>query len=248
MTGFQDHFSTRAEQYARYRPHYPAELFDWIAAAAPGRAVAVDCATGNGQAAVALARRFGRVIATDASAAQLRHAARAPNVFYRRAFAEATALPGRSVEAVTVAQALHWLDRPGFYAEARRVLAPRGIVVVWSYALMHIAPAIDRIVNRFYRDKVGPYWPTERRLTEDGYRSVEFPFAELPVPAFRMRMDMTLDSVAGYIATWSATKGYRERTGEDPVAPLVDELRPVWGDPATLRTVEWPLSVRAGVV
>lgn len=248
MTAFHDHFGGRAEQYARYRPHYPPELFDWIAAHAPGRDVALDCATGNGQAALALAARFARVIGADASLDQLRHAARAPNVSYRRAFAEATALPAGSVQAVTVAQALHWLDRPGFYAEARRVLAPRGVVVVWSYALMHIGPAIDAVVNRFYREVVGPFWPPARRLTEDGYRSVEFPFDELAMPRFEMSAALTLDDVAGYIGTWSATKGFREAQGADPVPPLVEELRPLWGDPARARDVGWPLSARAGVV
>lgn len=68
---FKDHFSGHAGSYARYRPDYPGELFDYLATLTPRREMALDCATGNGQAAIGLARHFERVIATDGSIAQL---------------------------------------------------------------------------------------------------------------------------------------------------------------------------------
>jgi hypothetical protein len=52
---FTDHFGSVAGAYAHYRPTYPAPLFAWLAAVAPARQRAWDCATGTGQAAVALA-------------------------------------------------------------------------------------------------------------------------------------------------------------------------------------------------
>src|SRR5439155_190677 len=88
--------------------------------------MAWDCATGSGQAAIGLAEQFEQVEATDASAAQLAAALAHPRVRYRQAPADASGLAPHSVELVTVAQALHWLDRPAFYAEARRVAAPPG--------------------------------------------------------------------------------------------------------------------------
>src|SRR5205085_2841298 len=114
--GFRDHFASAATDYAAFRPRYPAALFAALAESAPGRHVAWDCATGSGQAAIGLAGHFEQVVATDASAAQLSAALAHPRVRYREAPADASGLPPRSVELVTVAQALHWLDRTSFYA------------------------------------------------------------------------------------------------------------------------------------
>ncbi len=245
---FHDHFSRGAGDYAKYRPTYPDALFDWIARVAPRRDLALDCATGNGQAAVGLAKRFRRVIATDASGQQLRQAMPAPNIEYKQAFAHTNVLGRGSADAVTVAQALHWLDRPAFYAQARRVLGPKGVLVVWCYRQMQVDAAVDPVINRFYYEKVGAYWPPERRLVEDGYAGVEFPFQELAPPALAMTMAWTLDDVLGYIGTWSPTRGYREQTGEDPLPALRAELLAAWPDPAVPRAVQWPLGIRVGTV
>jgi SAM-dependent methyltransferase len=243
---FADHFSSVSAGYAAFRPRYPDALFDLLAEAAPARQAAWDCATGNGQAALGLAGRFAHVIATDASEAQIAQATPHPRVTYRVAPAEASGLADCSVDLVTAAQAVHWFDRPRFWAEARRVLRPRGVVAVWTYWFFSIAAELDAIVQRFYKDTVGPFWPPERKLTEDRYRTIEFPFTEFAVPGFTIEQPLTLDDVAGYIRTWSATRGFIERHGRDPVADLVDELTPAWGDPRTPRLARWPVAVRAG--
>jgi ubiquinone/menaquinone biosynthesis C-methylase UbiE len=150
------------------------------------------------------------------------------------------------VDLVTAAQAVHWFDRPRFWAEARRVLRPGGVVAVWTYWFFSIAPELDAIVQRFYKNTVGPFWPPERKLTEDRYRSIEFPFEEFPVPEFTIEQRLTLDDVAGYIRTWSATRGFIKARGHDPVDALIAELAPLWGDPRTPRLARWPVAVRAG--
>jgi hypothetical protein len=58
-----DDFSTIARENAQYRPIYPAELFRSLASISPARALALDCAMGNGQAARGLADFFERVLA-----------------------------------------------------------------------------------------------------------------------------------------------------------------------------------------
>jgi SAM-dependent methyltransferase len=187
------------------------------------------------------------VIGTDASASQLAQAAAHPGVTYRVAPAEASGLPDESVDLVTVAQALHWLDPAGFYQEARRVLAPGGVVAVWCYGLQRVDDApVDRVLQHFYRSVVGPYWAPERRLVETGYRTLAFPFDELPAPAFEMAHDWGLAELLAYLRTWSATARFVAERGYDPVAPVAAELAPLWGLANVPRRVRWPLSLRIG--
>ena len=74
MADFKDYFSTASDDYKRFRPLYPAALFDYLARISPSTQLAWDCGCGNGQASVELAARFNRVIASDASAAQIEQA------------------------------------------------------------------------------------------------------------------------------------------------------------------------------
>lgn len=243
---FDDHFSRQARGYAASRPGYPAQLFRYLAGIAPGRGRAWDCATGNGQAAVALAAHFNEVIATDASEQQLANAPPHERVDYRLAVAESTTIETRSVDLVTVAQALHWFDLDRFYREASRVLKPGGIMAAWSYAQLRISPAVDAVIAGLYGDIVGGYWPPQRRLVEEGYRSLAFPFRELPAPVFEMADRWPLDRLVAYLGSWSAVQRYKEANGADPVALIADRLQDAWGE-AAQRTVRWPLAVRAGV-
>ena len=131
--GFKDHFSRLATGYSRYRPAYPRELIDYVANCAPDRGLAVECATGNGQAAVALAGHFARVIAVDGSATQLAAAQPHPRVQYVCALAEKLPVDDLTVSLVAAAQAVHWFDFARFNADCRRVLKTDGVVAVWSY-------------------------------------------------------------------------------------------------------------------
>ncbi len=243
---FADHFSGVSAAYAAFRPRYPDALFDFLAQAAPAHDEAWDAGTGSGQAAIGLARHFKHVIATDASSAQLEHATPDPRVRYRVCPAESCDLADQSIDLVTAAQALHWFDRPRFWAEVRRVLQPGGVIAVWTYVMVEIAPMIDKIVRRFYHDVVGPYWPPERRITEERYQTIEFPFAEFAAPNFVIEQSVTLDEVAGYVRTWSATRRFVQQHNRDPVDDLVIELAGIWGAPQQSRLARWPVAMRVG--
>ena len=176
--GFPDHFSTAAPAYARFRPRYPAALFAWLTALRPPPAIAYDCGTGSGQAAVALAARGYRVVASDASVEQLRRARAHPRVAYLAAAAERLPLRTRSIGLVTVAQALHWFDIEVFFREVQRILVDDGIVAVWTYGDLRLGPPLDDAIAPTLA-RLLPYWPPERALVAAEYRTIPFPFREL---------------------------------------------------------------------
>ena len=246
---FKDHFSRLAAQYSAYRPSYPAALFDYLAQCCPERRCAWDCACGTGQASVALAERFEKVIATDASQQQVAAALPHTNVTYRVATAEQSGIESSSLDLVTVAQALHWFNLAAFYGEAQRVLKDSGILAVWTYGVLHVDDAAtDALVQEFYYDVVGPYWPPERRFVEEGYRGLTFPFAELSPPTFNMEEHWERAHLLGYLRTWSATARYVEEKQVDPVAALEKKVAPLWPQAAERRKVTWPLALRVGVL
>lgn len=228
-----------------FRPRYPKELFEWLASIAPSQGLAWDCATGSGQAAVELAEVFDRVIATDASEKQIANAERHTRVEYRVAAAEDSGLDPGFVDVVTVAQGLHWFDLEQFYPEVRRVLRPKGVIAAWAYKLAKVSPKIDSVVNRYYSDVVGRYWPAERVLVEK-FEEIPFAFDEIAAPEFAMAAEWTVQQLLGYLRTWSATQRFRAAEGRDPLEEVEGELRDVWENRA--RRVIWPLMLRVGRV
>jgi SAM-dependent methyltransferase len=244
---YADHFSRLAPAYASCRPGYPDQLFGYLAGLLERHELAWDCAAGTGQATVPLARWFDRVLATDASAAMLNQAPRHPKIEYRVAAAENSGLGEGTADLVVVAQALHWLDLDRFYPEAIRVLVPGGLLAVWTYGTQQLDdPAIDRLVQQFYTEVVGPYWPGERQHVESGYRTLPFPLPELATENFVMQERWDLSQLLGYLRTWSATQRFREAQGRDPVEQLELEIEPLWGAATSVRTIRWPLSLRVG--
>ena len=245
MTGpgaFKDHFSGHAAAYSAARPSYPKELFEAIASQCGGRALAWDCATGNGQAAAGLAEHFDNVVATDASARQIEAATGAANIEFRVATAERSGLGSASVDLITVAQALHWFDIDAFFAEAGRVLKPGGLLAYWCYGNCVIDGGAGDLVAEFYAS-LDDYWPPERRLIEGEYRDIEAPFPRVTLPDFTMRLTWTARQLLEYVATWSACQRAAQATGQDPLEPLVPHIEERWGD--GLRDIVWPLHVVA---
>ncbi len=244
---FKDHFSRQAADYAKFRPRYPHEMFEYLGSLAPRRQLAWDCGTGNGQAAVGLALLFDRVIATDASEKQISSAQPHERVGYRVAPAESSDIKSGTVDLIMVAQALHWFDLDRFYAEARRVLKSNGVLAASAYKFFHITPEIDHLVNHHYYDEVvGPFWPPERALVEK-FEELSFPFSEIQMPSFEMIAQWNPEHFVGYLRSWSATQRFIAGNKRDPLEAIADDLRAAWSDPGQMRKVVWTLIVRVGI-
>jgi len=245
---FKDHFSDVAAAYAAHRPSYPAALVDFLARLAPARRLAWDSGCGSGQLSVLLAGPFARVVASDASPEQIARAVPHPKVEYRCVAAEASGLPERVADLAAAAQAAHWFDLPAYYAEVRRVVRRGGIVALISYGVVTADPAVDAVIQPFYRNVLASYWPPERRHVDDAYRSLPFPFEELDTPAFEIRLDWRLDELIGYVGTWSAVWALEQAQGPGPFAAFRRVLADAWGPPAAVRPMCWPLALRVGRV
>jgi SAM-dependent methyltransferase len=242
---FQDHFSARASAYARFRPHYPAPLFDWLARVAPAHRLAWDCATGNGQAALGLAARFAHVVATDASAEQLRFAPAHPRIEWRPAPAERSGLGDAAVDLVTVAAAVHWFDLPEFLAEVARVTRPGGVLAVWTYHVGEMEPPFDALFRRLYWQIVKPCFAPETRLVDERYATLALPGDELAAPRFCMSAEWSCAQARDFIDSWSGSQAYLAAHGHEPSELVRDELAALWGDPDAVRTLRWPIHLRA---
>lgn len=244
MTEVPD-FSSVAASYSASRPGYPPELFAWLASVAPAHDLAWDTATGSGQAAVGLAAHFDRVIASDTSEAQIRHAAPHARVEYRVARAEASGLPSHSADLVVAAAALHWFDLPRFYEEARRVLRAGGILAAWTYHVAHVEPPFDSVLWPFYRDVVGPHFAAGARLVDNRYEGISLPGTSLEAPQFIMSATWTVAEVLAFVRTWSGVQTYMTATGKDPVAELAPQVERLCGSASSVHTLRWPLYLRA---
>ncbi len=244
---FKNYFSAQSSSYSVYRPHYPPELINWLVAQSRAQDLAFDVATGSGQTAHMLADRFARVIASDASKAQIDNAVPCKGVEYRVERAEQSGLADGSVDLLTVAQAAHWFDMEAFNKEAARILKPEGFIAIWCYGLMEITPQIDQLVWTLYEDILGDdYWAPERKIVESGYKTLPFPFPEVTPPSFKMVQNWSLEHLLGYLGTWSAVQNYKQEKGIDPVSLVSSELRQVWNSGEAVKLVHWPVGMRAG--
>jgi ubiquinone/menaquinone biosynthesis C-methylase UbiE len=239
-------FSQNSDQYAKHRPQYPDELFAWLSDICIRHDSAWDCATGNGQAAVSVAKYFSHVEATDISAEQIQHHIVHSKVTYRICPAEHTSFDDQSFDLITVATAFHWFDQPKFFQEVDRVLKPKGVLAIWSYGLFTIEPAFDELIASELFKPIDRFWASGNRQMFRGYRDVSFPFDEiLDVPKFSIQLQWNWKQVAAFLRTWSAVKLYTAELGNDPVSLFETKLHSVWKEPEKTKRLYLPIFLRA---
>ncbi len=132
-------FSDRAENYAKYRPHYPQAVLECLrdeCGLTPAHVVA-DVGSGTGILSELFLKNGNPVFGVEPND-EMREAAETllsyyPNFSSINGTAEGTTLPDNSVDLVTAGQALHWFDRPRAKIEFERILRPGGhAMFVWN--------------------------------------------------------------------------------------------------------------------
>ncbi|CAN1144686.1 Putative methyltransferase DDB_G0268948 [Linum perenne] len=256
-------FIKQAKEYAKTRPTYPHQLFQFIASTTPFHHLVWDVGTGSGQAAQSLAGIYKNVIATDTSETQLQFAPKLPNVQYRHTppvitISDLPRFVGEesTVDLVTVAQALHWLDLPEFYRQVRWVLKkPHGVIAAWCYGTPETNSGVDSVFNHFYAVESAPYWDPQRKLVDDGYKGVYFPFEEVvegegtgPLRFVTEKL-MDLDGFFTYLRSWSAYQTAKEKGIELLGDDVIHKFTSVWEEDGVVeKLVRFPVYLRIGKV
>jgi ubiquinone/menaquinone biosynthesis C-methylase UbiE len=240
---FPDHFSTVTDSYQRYRPNYPQQLFDIILKNTNNRDSLWDAGCGTGQAIHVLAKHFSRSLGTDPSESQIKKAqASYPGLDFRVQMSEACNLPDKSCSLITAAQAIHWFKLDKFYQQVKRVSQKNGVIAFWCYGLHKLPGHLNEILQFFYQNILGKYWPPQRRLIDEGYESLPKPFQKIEYFPLNMTKEMDLNQYLGYVNTWSAIQSYRLAVNDDdPLALFSESLLGLWGKPEDKQLIDFPL-------
>ena len=202
------------------------------------------------------------MIGTDTSQNQLEFAAKLPNIRYQQtspdmsiADLQGSVAAESSVDVVTVAQAMHWLDLPNFYKQVECVLKkPHGVIAAWCYTVPEVNESVDLVFGRFYADS-NPYWDPARGLVDDKYRSIEFPFEALEGEAdtgpFRFKTEKVMDLQAyfTYISSWSSYQTAKKQGVELLGEAVKEDFERAWNeDRKSEKVVTYPIYLRIGKV
>ena len=246
MKKVKDKFSKQAAAYKKYRPTYPNEFYTELLQLTHGRNDCWDCGTGNGQVAIELSAHFKRVYATDISKNQIANAPKRDNIIYGIERAERTSFKADQFDLITVAQALHWFDLDGFNSEMKRVAKNGAVVGIWGYGLLGIEKPIDKLINHFYKEIVGPYWNSERKHVDDAYQSISLDFEEIELKKqYHITVNWTLKALEGYLSSWSSVQNYITENAENPIPSVIEEIRKYWKKDTT-KEIKFPIFTRIG--
>lgn len=240
-----DLFSEQADYYARYRPIYPDELYDFIFDHLQEKRYAWDCGTGSGQVAVYLSDHFQKVCASDISSRQMEHAEQKKNIEYHNVPAEDSGFPADYFDLITVAQAIHWFDFDRFYDEVRRTASENALLAVFGYGRITINPEVDPVIHQFYEDAFSKDFKEIRNYVNSEYQTIPFPFTEIPSPSFAINLEWTANDLEGFFNSWSAVQKLKTQHNSNPVPEIMQK---VIGDLTSGNSfeVKFPVFLRLG--
>lgn len=127
--------STFAEAYDRHRPRPPGALLDLLVRLSGGEwpRLVVDLGCGTGLSTRAWAGRAERVVGVEPDDSMRAVARSRGGAEYVAGDSAATGLPDRCADVVTCSQSLHWMEPEPTFAEAARILRPRGVFAAYDY-------------------------------------------------------------------------------------------------------------------
>jgi SAM-dependent methyltransferase len=244
----KDNFSQQSDLYAKYRPHYSKDLYGFIFQFVKEKHRALDCGTGNGQAAAVLSEYFERVDAIDISEKQLSNAVKKPNIFYQACNAEQTPFEDNSFDLITCATAIHWFHFDRFFDEIKRVAKNKAVFACWAYDLVKTDnEEINKFIRHFYTVTVKQYWDAERGYVDTRYKTIPFPFKEIVNPGFSTVLNWNTEILEGYLNTWSAVQHYMKKNNSNPVDEIIKKIKDKTGNNSLIKAT-FPVFMRTGII
>ena len=219
-------FSTRAADYARYRPGYPQALVCLLedeCGLTPVSVVA-DVGAGTGLLSEPFLRGGNRVYGVEPNR-EMREAAERllasyPNFVSVEGRAEATTLEDASVDFVAAGQAFHWFDPHGARREFERILRPGGwVVLAWNDRRTSGTPFLEdyeRLLLEYGLD----YREVSARYMDEASISALFGGGEVRTADFDNEQVFDFDGLRGRLASSS----YAPEPGHPNHVPMMDEL------------------------
>ena len=247
MADATQRFSSRVAAYIKYRPSYPAALFQLLAsecALTSGAAIA-DIGSGTGisaQPLLELGYHVHGIEPNDAmrSAAEER-LAHYPRVHSRAGRAEATGLPDASIDLVFAAQAFHWFDRAKARAEFRRILRPQGFVaLVWNERLTDTTPFLEAYEHLLMTRSADYAAVNHRDAVPEAAIAEFFAPAAYQTASFPNHQDFDLDGLLGR----ARSSSYVPEPGHPQHDPFYAELEHLFQQHAVAGRVRFEYATR----
>ena len=223
-------FSSRVENYVRYRPDYPTAVVRLLGeeCGLTGRSVIADIGSGTGILSELFLRYGNRVYGVEPNR-EMREAgelqlADFDNFVSVEGRAEATTLADRSVDLVTAGQAFHWFEREGARREFARVLRDDGwVVLIWNDRRTGGTPFLEDY-ERMLLD-----YGTDYREVSEGWANEEMirPFfgaGRVRLETFENRQVLDFEGLKGRLMSAS----YAPEPGHENFPPMIKTLASVF--------------------
>ncbi len=221
-------FNLQSANYAKFRPGYPKDFYQFLINQIDNKDKLWDCACGNGQVAIELVDEFKQIYATDININQLKNAFKHHKISYQLMPAEKTGFANDFFDLVCVGQALHWFDIPVFFKEVERVLKNKGVLAIFGYGFFKVNKELDPILEEVLYSKIKDYWSVRNLLVINNFKDINFPFEKIESPQFNINLNWELSDMIAYISTWSAVKLYNSRNKDKIENSIFEELSKYW--------------------
>ncbi|CAC5397006.1 unnamed protein product [Mytilus coruscus] len=246
--------SDHAKYYAQFRPDYPdtvvQTIVEYCKLSYNNFNTALDVGCGTGQSTHSLKTYFKNVIGVDVSGKQIEQAKlKYHDINFRVGPAEDLSfLESGSVNLITTAQAMHWMNHEIFYKEVDRVLGPGGVLAVYGYGIpVENKKEAHNLVSHFYSQTLSGHWDKERKYVEQHYQTFQLPYdGWIRKDELEIVKHWSVDQYTGYITSWSAWQKYLKVHPESKdLQTLHEKLIELYPNDEIM-TIRWPIFMLLG--